>query len=62
MSNTLHLSGDKWELSGRPLSSLQTIVIIDVITPKLAPVETGKPGQNESVGFLEAGAQHSSWR
>jgi hypothetical protein len=57
MSNTLHLSGDKWELSGWSLSSMQTLVFIDVITPKLAPVETGNPGQNESAGCLEAGAR-----
>jgi hypothetical protein len=59
MSNTLHLSGDKWELSGRPLLSMQTIVLIDVITPKLAPVETGEPGQKKSAGCLESGAQPS---
>jgi hypothetical protein len=57
MSNTFHLSGDNWELSGWPLSSLQPTVIIDVITTKPAPVETGKPGQNESAECLEAGAQ-----
>ncbi len=60
MSNTFHLSGDNWELSGRSLSSMQTIVFIDVITPKLAPVETGNPGQNESAECLEAGAQPRS--
>jgi len=31
MSNTLHLSGDKWELSGWSLSSLQATVIVEVI-------------------------------
>ena len=59
MSNTFHLSGDNWELSGRPLLSMQTIVLIDVITPKLAPVETGEPGQKKSAGCLESGAQSS---
>jgi hypothetical protein len=40
-SNTLHLSGDKWELSGCSLSSLQLIVIVEVIAPTLAPVKAG---------------------
>jgi hypothetical protein len=57
MSNTFHLSGDNWELSGRPLSSMQTILFIDVITVNPAPVETGKPVQNESAKCLEADAQ-----
>jgi hypothetical protein len=43
MSNTLHLSGDKWELSGWSLSSLQPTVIIEVIALMLAPVKAGDP-------------------
>jgi hypothetical protein len=56
-SNTSYLSGDKWELSGRSLFLLQLIAIVEVIASTLAPVETGKPGQNESAECLEAGAQ-----
>ena len=40
-SNTLYLSGDKWELSGRSLFSLQLIAIVEVIAQTLAPVKAG---------------------
>jgi hypothetical protein len=40
-SNTFYLSGDKWELSGWSLSSLQVIVIIEVIAPTLVPAKVG---------------------
>jgi hypothetical protein len=39
MSNTLHLSGDKWELSGCSLFFLQPTVIVEVIALTLAPVK-----------------------
>jgi hypothetical protein len=39
MSNTLYLSGDKWELSGWLLSSLQPTVIVEVIAPTLVPLK-----------------------
>jgi hypothetical protein len=41
MSNTLYLSGDKWELSGWLLSSLQPTVIVEVIAPTQVPVKAG---------------------
>ena len=60
MSNTLHLSGDKWELSGWSLSSMQTIVFIDVITPKLAPVETGNRVKTNRRSALRLARSHRS--
>jgi hypothetical protein len=42
MSNTLHLSGDKWELSPSSLSLLQPRVIIEVIAPRLVPVKRNR--------------------
>jgi hypothetical protein len=56
-SNTLHLSGDNWELSGWSLSWLQPTVIVEIIAPTLAPVKAGELVQNESAGCLESGAQ-----
>jgi hypothetical protein len=41
MSNTLYLSGDKWELSGWSLSSLQPTVIVEFIPPTLALAKAG---------------------
>jgi hypothetical protein len=40
-SNTSYLSGDKWELSGCSLFSLQLIVIAEVIATTLVPVKAG---------------------
>jgi hypothetical protein len=41
MSNTFHLSGDNWELSGWPKSSLQAIDIACLIVHSLVQARAG---------------------
>jgi hypothetical protein len=60
MSNTFHLSGDNWELSGCSLSPLQIIVIVGVIAPTLAPVKAGDRGKKNRRDALNLVRSHRS--
>jgi hypothetical protein len=60
MSNTLYLSGDKWELSGCSLTSLQLIVIVEVTAPTLVPVQAGGRVERNRRVALERTRSHRS--
>jgi len=60
MSNTFHLSGDNWELSGCSLSSLQLIVIAEVTAPTLAPAKAGDRGKRTRRDALNLVRSHRS--
>jgi hypothetical protein len=58
MSNTLHLSGDKWELSGWSLSSLQPTVIVEVMHGSTTATQ-GRFSLNEDKSFTPWSSQKS---
>ena len=60
MSNTLHLSGDKWELSGCSLLSLQLIDIVDVIASTLVSVKPSDRVKRNRRDALNLARSHRS--